>query len=107
MSDHTAVMYLGSIVEIADSAGLYQKARHPYTQALLSAIPDPLAREKGERIILKGEIPSPVNPPAGCRFHTRCGRVMDCCRQTRPRLAAVEGHDKVACFLYREGGRSV
>lgn len=107
MSDRVAVMYLGSVVEIANSSDLYQKARHPYTKALLSAIPDPLRSAGNTRIMLKGEIPSPVNLPKGCRFHTRCNQAMAGCQEKRPELLALEKGNKVACFLYEEGGRSV
>jgi len=104
MSDRVAVMYLGSIVEIAESSNLYNNAMHPYTQALLSAIPDPSTHNRGERIILTGEIPSPVNPPQGCRFCTRCRYVMERCKQERPELRTVRGNHSIACFLYEEGG---
>lgn len=105
MSDHIAVMYLGSLVEVAPGAELYQKARHPYTQALLSAIPDPGAKKK-DRIILTGDIPSPVNPPKGCRFCTRCAYATDRCGQERPELKEMGDGSKVACFLYDKGGEN-
>lgn len=103
MSDRIAVMYLGSIVEIAESTNLYNSAMHPYTQALLSAIPEPGTRSR-ERIILTGEIPSPVNPPQGCQFCTRCRHVMARCMNERPELRTVRDNHAVACFLYEEGG---
>lgn len=105
MSDRIAVMYLGSIVEIADSQGLYKHARHPYTQALLSAIPSMDGANSRERIVLKGEIPSPVDLPTGCSFHTRCNHVMECCCKHQPDFRSMEDGSRVACFLYEEGGR--
>jgi len=104
MSDRIAVMYLGSIVEIAKADALYERAMHPYTQALLSAIPDPSIAGKRRRIILTGDIPSPVNPPKGCRFSTRCAHATERCRAERPRLLDVEEGYKVACFLYESKG---
>jgi oligopeptide/dipeptide ABC transporter ATP-binding protein len=98
-------MYLGSIVEIADSQGLYKHARHPYTQALLSAIPSMDEANRRERIVLKGEIPSPVDLPTGCSFHTRCNHVMECCCKHQPDFRSMEDGSRVACFLYEEGGR--
>ncbi len=102
ISDRIAVMYLGKIVEMADSDAIYSEPKHPYTEALLSAIPvlNPEARRK--RIILKGEIPSPINPPKGCRFHTRCRYVMDICKNEAPLLRlttnSILSHF-VACHL--------
>lgn len=107
MSNRIAVMYLGSIVEIAESTDLYCNALHPYTQALLSAIPDPSTKNHSERIILTGEIPSPVNPPKGCRFCTRCRYVMERCKTERPELKNVRDNHSVACFLYEEDGGMV
>lgn len=106
MSNRIAVMYLGSLVEIAQGAELYRSARHPYTQALLSAIPEPGAQKQG-RIVLQGDIPSPVNPPKGCRFCTRCPNVMERCTVERPQLKSMEDGGMVACFLYDERGGSV
>jgi oligopeptide/dipeptide ABC transporter ATP-binding protein len=88
ISDRIAVMYLGKIVEIADAKDIYTGACHPYTKALLSAIPVPDPERVKERILLKGEVPSVENPPPGCRFNTRCGYVKDICRQTEPPLFA-------------------
>lgn len=100
VSDRVGVMYLGSMVEIADYDKLYEKRYHPYTEALLSAIPQVDQGVKTERIHLEGEVPSPSDPPSGCRFHTRCPKACDRCRQEVPRLKEVaEGHF-VACHLY-------
>jgi peptide/nickel transport system ATP-binding protein len=100
ISDRIAVMYLGRIAEITDSDTLYDNPMHPYTIALLSAIPiaDPFVEKTRERIILKGEVPSPLNPPSGCSFHPRCPKTSSECRQTVPPLKDVgEGH-QVACL---------
>lgn len=97
ISTRVAVMYLGRIVELADSAELYAHPLHPYTKALLSAIPVPNPRQKKERTILSGDVPSPVKPPSGCHFHTRCPQVRSECREQAPELSeAVRGH-LVAC----------
>lgn len=100
VSDRVGVMYLGKMVEIADYDRLYEKRYHPYTEALLSAIPQVGQDAEKERIRLEGEVPSPSNPPSGCRFHTRCPKACDRCRQEVPVLKeAAEGHF-VACHLY-------
>ena len=98
--DRVAVMYLGRIVELADKQSLYSEPRHPYTQALLSAVPEPNPDGTKERIILQGEVPSPSNAPAGCVFHTRCPHVMDICRERRPQLQTVSTGHQTACHLY-------
>lgn len=99
VSDRVAVMYLGRIVELADYDELYEKHYHPYTEALLSAIPQ-MDGEKSERIHLEGELPSPSNPPCGCHFHTRCPKACDRCRQEAPVLREIEEGHFVACHLY-------
>jgi oligopeptide transport system ATP-binding protein len=99
VSDRVAVMYLGQIVELAASETLYRRPLHPYTQALLSAVPMPDPTLKGERIILRGDVPSPINPPPGCRFHTRCLFAKEVCRKRVPSFReAADGH-WVACFF--------
>jgi oligopeptide transport system ATP-binding protein len=101
ISDRVAVMYLGKIVELAESDRLYSDPKHPYTQALLSAVPEPDPTIRRERIILQGDIPSPVNPPTGCRFHTRCPYVMDECKRVDPPFGDVGGGHLVACHLHK------
>lgn len=100
ISDRVAVMYLGRIVEVTDSQTLYDDPQHPYTQALLSAIPiaDPFIEETRERIILQGEVPSPLDPPPGCSFHPRCSRVIPECSQAVPPLKTVGAEHEVACI---------
>jgi peptide/nickel transport system ATP-binding protein len=99
VSDRIAVMYLGKIVEMADRESLYTAPFHPYTTALLSAVPvpDPKRRTQRERILLKGDVPSPIAPPKGCRFHTRCWKATEVCKTVEPPLAALAGGHKVAC----------
>ena len=100
MSDRIGVMYLGNIVEIADKHAIYDEPLHPYTQALISAIPEPVPGKKRERIVLSGDLPSPANPPAGCPFHTRCPLVRPECKEIKPTLKEVKPGHKVACILY-------
>ncbi|GAB4536419.1 MAG: dipeptide ABC transporter ATP-binding protein [Anaerolineae bacterium] len=102
ISDRIAVMYLGKLAELADRDELYENPLHPYTQALLSAvpIPDPVIEEKRQRIILEGDVPSPANPPRGCNFCTRCPRVMDVCHEVDPEFKDLGGDHWVACHLY-------
>ncbi|WP_202079267.1 ABC transporter ATP-binding protein [Caldalkalibacillus salinus] len=102
ISDRIGVMYLGNMVEMTESEALYRNPLHPYTQALLSAIPipDPRIEDRRERIILEGELPSPIDPPSGCVFRTRCPEAMDLCAKVKPALQDVGGHHKVACHLY-------
>jgi oligopeptide/dipeptide ABC transporter ATP-binding protein len=102
ISDRVGVMYLGSIVELTTSETLYEKPLHPYTQALLSAVPSPDPDAKRERIILQGDVPSPANPPSGCTFRTRCPHVKDVCVNVRPEFRDVGGGHFVACHLYNE-----
>lgn len=97
--NRVAVMYLGRIVEIADKKDLYANPSHPYTQALLSAIPMPDPTLRRNRIILQGDVPNPANPPKGCHFHLRCPHAMECCKQQVPSLYEIEPGHMVACYL--------
>lgn len=99
ISDHVAVMYLGKLVESAPKGDFFREPLHPYSKALLSAIPLPDPTAKRERIILEGDVPSPVNPPSGCRFHPRCSHAMERCRVEEPALTDVGGRE-VACWLH-------
>lgn len=99
LCDRVAVMYLGKIVEMANREELYENAQHPYTQALLSSIPVPDTDVKTERIILKGDVPSPYNPPSGCHFRTRCRYASDICAKEEPAMVEVEEGHYVACHL--------
>lgn len=102
ISDRVAVMYLGKIMELADCDELYQNPLHPYTQALLSAVPqpDPTIEETRSVIMLQGEVPSPINPPAGCVFHPRCPKVLKECSRVVPQLRRTDSGHQVACLLY-------
>lgn len=100
ISDRVGVMYLGKLVEIADGDILYETPKHPYTQALLSAIPIPNPKKNNNRILLTGDVPSPINPPKGCRFHTRCHKCMEICKEKKPILKDIGDNHKVACHLY-------
>lgn len=100
ISDRVGVMYLGRMVELTTKDNLYDNPKHPYTQALLSAIPTPDPDAVKNRVILTGDVPSPSNPPVGCAFHTRCPMVMDICKHSRPQFKEVEDNHFVACHLY-------
>ena len=100
ISDRVGVMYLGNFVEVGDKRKLYSNPLHPYTQALLSAVPVPDPTAKKERIILEGSIPSALNPPSGCKFHTRCPKCMDICKEKAPERYQVSGDHYVYCHLY-------
>lgn len=106
ISDRVAVMYLGKIVELASSTDLYQEPLHPYTEALLSAIPIPDPKIKKQRILLPGDIPSPINPPSGCRFHTRCKYRRDQCDKIEPGVKQIKSGHWVACHLRESPGFS-
>ncbi|MDE0442239.1 MAG: dipeptide ABC transporter ATP-binding protein [Gammaproteobacteria bacterium] len=102
VSDRIAVMYLGEVVETATANDIYASPRHPYTQALISAIPLPDPTADRDRIVLVGDVPSPIDPPTGCRFHTRCRHAREDCRQRKPTLDALRGEASVACHYWRE-----
>ncbi len=104
ISDRIAVMYLGKIVELAERTELYENPRHPYTEALLSAVPvpDPVVEAKRQRIILEGDVPNPASPPTGCNFSTRCPKAMDRCFQEEPEFRDVGDGHYAACFLNEE-----
>ncbi|MFD3608892.1 dipeptide ABC transporter ATP-binding protein [Streptomyces atroolivaceus] len=106
VSDRIAVMYLGKIVELADRKSLYEAPMHPYTNALMSAVPVPDPRRRGaksERILLKGDVPSPISPPSGCRFHTRCWKATQICKTTEPPLLQLKTGHQVACHHPENG----
>ena len=109
VSDTMAVMYLGRVVEIGDRESIYREPQHPYTRALLSAIPvpDPVEERQRERIVLTGEVPSPVHPPSGCRFRTRCPQAFEPCPRVDPRLQPVAGGVLAACHLHGVVGETV
>jgi len=104
ISDRIGVMYLGNMVELSESGELYKNPLHPYTRALLSAVPiaDPKASRERKKIMLSGDVPSPVDPPAGCRFSGRCEQCMGICREVQPQLTEVEPGHFVACHLYNK-----
>ncbi len=101
--DRIIVMYLGKIIESADYISLYKDPKHPYTRTLLSAIPVPDPLHKKERIILEGDVASPINPPTGCRFHTRCPDRMDICEKQEPKMKRFGNLHRAACHLYGDG----
>jgi peptide/nickel transport system ATP-binding protein len=100
ISDRIGVMYLGRIVELTDKTSLYQKPLHPYTEALLSAVPVPDPSVKRQRIVLQGDVPSSANPPSGCTFHPRCAHAKQICKEVQPTLKQVAPNHQVACHLY-------
>jgi oligopeptide transport system ATP-binding protein len=100
IASRIAVMYLGNIVEIGEAKTIYDHPKHPYTQALLSAVCVPDPTRKSKRIILTGEVPSPMNPPSGCKFHPRCPSVMEKCATIKPELIKINDRQEVACHLY-------
>ena len=105
LSDHVAVMYLGKIAEIAATDALYAAPLHPYTQALMGSVPKPSwSAGTAQPIELSGDVPSPINPPAGCYFSTRCPHVMPRCRESQPELLEAESGHRVACFLVNNAG---
>jgi oligopeptide transport system ATP-binding protein len=104
ISHRVAVMYLGRIVEIADKTDLFANPRHPYTQALLASVPVADPKTKSLKPLIDGDVPSPINPPSGCAFHTRCRYVMDRCKNETPVLAQAGTRHQVACFLNEGSG---
>lgn len=105
MSNRIMVMYLGRVVETADSRRLYDNPLHPYTQALLSAVPVPSLNKEKQRIVLDGDVPSPINKPSGCPFHTRCSQCMEICKKELPPTVTTEEGHQVVCHLYQQKGK--
>jgi peptide/nickel transport system ATP-binding protein len=102
ISDRVAVMYVGKIVEIAENKALFDQPKHPYTEALLSAVPKPDPRQRSERIVLEGDVADPANPPSGCYFHPRCSYAVDHCKVETPRLEEIEAGRFVACHRAKD-----
>jgi oligopeptide/dipeptide ABC transporter ATP-binding protein len=98
ISDRVAIMYLGKVNELAPTPKIFKNPMHPYSQALIASVPIPDPKKRKERAPLAGEVPSPVNPPAGCRFHPRCPLAMDICRKEEPQMFEVEKDHYAACF---------
>ena len=107
MTHRVAVMYLGKIVELAPKRAIFSGPKHPYTQALLSAVPVPMPGVKRQRVILKGDVPSPISPPRGCRFHTRCPLAFDRCRVEEPALQVVDERHSAACHLVGSASQNI
>jgi oligopeptide/dipeptide ABC transporter ATP-binding protein len=105
ISDRILVLYLGTVMEIAPKTELFDRHYHPYTESLISASPEPSTAKRKGRIILSGEIPSPINQPSGCKFHTRCFKCMDRCKTEEPKLREIEAGHFVRCHLYGDKGR--
>ena len=104
ISDRVVIMYLGKMMEVAPTSAVFDNPLHPYAKALLSSIPMPDPTRKTEQVLLEGDIPSPVNPPPGCRFHTRCPQAMEICSRSEPLMTDEGNGHGVACFLYGRGG---
>jgi len=102
ISDRILVMYLGQALELASTESIFSNTLHPYTQALISAIPEPVLDKASERILLKGDIPNPIDPPPGCRFAPRCTKCMEICKKVLPKLREVERDHFVRCHLYND-----
>ena len=102
ISDEVGVMYLGNMVEFGSKEDLFSNPMHPYTQALFSAVPVPDPDVKMHRVILQGDIPAPANPPSGCKFHTRCSRCMDICKEVEPKFKDYGNGHCVACHLFSQ-----
>ena len=102
ITDNILVMYLGNVMELGSTKDIFAKPLHPYTQALFSAVPVPDPDCKMNRIILSGDIPSPANPPKGCKFHTRCSKCMGVCSEVEPKYVEAQKGHFVACHLYKD-----